>query len=120
MTARGSERVHVLCNRGTHMKIRLLAAALVLLTLTGCGELSRILCSHCRSDEHTSSSLVEFLYPDGRTPPREDALPELRLPLRVGLAFLPTRQGASNSGLDAARKEELLARIRHRFADRSF
>jgi rhombotail lipoprotein len=66
---------------------------------------------------HNSSSLVEFLYPGGRTPPRENQIPELRVPLRVGLAFLPTRSGA---GPTAVQRDELLERIRQRFADRKF
>jgi rhombotail lipoprotein len=108
-------------NREPTVKIRLLAVAITLLTLTGCTGLNRLICGDkCRSDQQSSSSLVEFLYPDGSTPPREDAMPELRLPLRVGLAFLPTQQSADNSGLDAARKEQLLEQIRSRFADRSF
>jgi len=39
----------------------------------------------------TSSSLVDFLYPAGETPPPlTDAVPRLNLPLRVGLAFVPS------------------------------
>jgi rhombotail lipoprotein len=66
-----------------------------------------------------SSSLVSFLYPRGEQPPRQDSIPELRLPLRVGLAFLPSESGTA-VGLEAARREELLERIRARFADRKF
>lgn len=103
------------------MKIRLLVMLIAVLPLSGCSALSRMLCTpSCQSNEHTSSSLVEFLYPNGATPPREDAMPELHVPLRVGLAFLPMQNGAENSGLDAARREELLDRIRRRFSDRSF
>lgn len=72
-----------------------------------------------RAENRASSSLVEFLYPSGRTPPREDSIPELRLPLRVGLAFLPSKNG-STEGLEAARREALLERIRARFVDRKF
>ena len=39
------------------------------------------------------------------------------MPLRVGLAFLPTQNGA---GPTAAQRDELLERIRQRFADRKF
>jgi len=36
----------------------------------------------------TSSSLVDYLYPDGAIPPDvQDSIPYLKLPLRVGLAF---------------------------------
>jgi hypothetical protein len=62
---------------------------------------------------------VGFLYPNGNEWPQRDTIPELRLPLRVGLAFLPS-QGAPVEGLEAARREELLERIRAHFADRRF
>lgn len=65
----------------------------------------------------SSSSLVAFLYPHGE-PPRSDSIPELHVPLRVGLAFLPTR--GSPSTLDEAHKEQLLEQIRARFASRKF
>lgn len=71
----------------------------------------------CGVSRHNSSSLVEFLYPRGETPPPQNSVPELHVPLRVGLAFLPA-QGAA--GPDAALQEELLERIRQRFKDRKF
>jgi len=71
------------------------------------------------AENRASSSLVGFLYPDGRAPPRQDSIPELRLPLRVGLAFLPSESGEVE-GLEAAHRDELLERIRKRFADRKF
>ncbi len=42
-----------------------------------------------------SSSLVEYLYPSGEEPPPfDDSVPQLNIPLRVGLAFVPsTDQG---------------------------
>jgi rhombotail lipoprotein len=68
---------------------------------------------------HNSSSLVEFLYPGGRTPPHDNSVPELHLPLRVGLAFLPPYDGSS-VGPDAALRQELLERVRQHFKDRKF
>jgi rhombotail lipoprotein len=65
-----------------------------------------------------SSSVVDFLYPNGKTPPPEDTVPELHIPLRVGLAFRPTWFNAA--GLDTAHREELLERIRSHFSDRKF
>jgi rhombotail lipoprotein len=61
---------------------------------------------------------VEFLYPNSSAPPARDTVPELHLPLRVGLAFLPGRGGQTT--LDAAHEEQLLERIRRRFSDRHF
>ena len=66
-----------------------------------------------------SSSLVSFLYPDGHLPPATGAVPELHLPLRVGLAFLPSAQSEA-AGLDEAHKAQLLERIRQRFVGRPF
>src|SRR6185312_2421143 len=84
--------------------------------LSGCS----VLCwSDCARQSHvaSSSSLVAFLYPHG-APPAGDAIPELHVPLRVGLAFLPTR-GEVNT-LDAAHQEQLLEQVRARFAGRKF
>jgi rhombotail lipoprotein len=87
--------------------------------LSGCTALGALLGAADRParQSQNSSSLVEFLYPDGRMPPAENQLPELRVPLRVGLAFLPTQSGA---GPTAVQRDELLERIRQRFADRKF
>lgn len=88
------------------------------LMLTGCTALDALLGTPDRPRQtHNSSSLVEFLYPNGRIPPAQDQIPELRVPLRVGLAFLPTQNGA---GPTAAQRDELLEQIRRRFADRKF
>jgi rhombotail lipoprotein len=83
--------------------------------LCGCAFFNRGL----DTDVKASSSLVDFLYPNQEAPPREDSIPELRLPLRVGLAFLPSKSG-NVQGLEAARQDELLERIRKHFADRKF
>jgi len=88
------------------------------LMLSGCAALNAMMFGQTTPRQsHNSSSLVEFLYPHGRVPPAENRIPELRVPLRVGLAFLPTQDGA---GPTAAQREELLERIRQRFADRKF
>jgi rhombotail lipoprotein len=88
--------------------------------LAGCTSFDQLLCSpHCRSETRNSSSLVSFLYPDGEMPPPQDAMPELHLPLRIGLAFLPS-QYPGDAGLDDPHKEQILERIRARFADRKF
>jgi len=94
----------------------LLMAAL----LPGCELLGVPACTpYCGASQRSSSSLVEFLYPNGQLPPRDDSVPELHLPLRVGLAFLPGR-GAAAAAPDAAQREALLERIRAHFSDRKF
>ena len=86
--------------------------------LSGCAALSCF--GSCGSHTHNSSSLVDFLYPDGQAPPQRDAVPQLRIPLRVGLAFLPSSESDASGGLDAAHQEQLLERIRQRFSSRKF
>lgn len=51
--------------------------------------------------------------------PQHSRIPQLRTPLRVGLAFLPEGKGQKGA-LPAAQKEELLEQIRNRFRDRKF
>lgn len=97
------------------MKIRTVALLLILAaTLSGC-QMWR-----SASEQRASSSLVSYLYPSGEEPPSANTVPELKLPVRVGLAFLPSSPGASAAGLEASRREEFLERIRQRFADRKF
>ena len=104
------------------MDKRLLAAALALSALlAGCVPFEHGFCApFCTAHVHNSSSLVGFLYPDGSAPPRDDSIPQLPVPLRVGLAFLPPQPGAGLGTPNAARREELLERIRQRFASRKF
>jgi rhombotail lipoprotein len=89
--------------------------ALLSASLSGCAALGPGCAPWCNTSHHSSSSLVAFLYPNGKTPPQENAVPELHVPLRVGLAFLPTRGAAAP---DAALREQLLERVRRHFSDR--
>jgi rhombotail lipoprotein len=93
-------------------------ALIVILGLSGCADLA-CLSMRCQRHAHNSTSLVEFLYPNGSPPPAENSQPQLHLPLRVGLAFLPSNSGAENA-LDAAHKDELMQEIRKRFISRKF
>ncbi|MCW9058876.1 MAG: rhombotarget lipoprotein [Gammaproteobacteria bacterium] len=62
-----------------------------------------------------SSSLVDYLYPDGQVPPKhEETTPHLRLPLTVGLAFVPSHKGTSFS-LAEAKKAQLLEEVKQKF-----
>jgi rhombotail lipoprotein len=104
------------------MKFRTIAFVLAISgAQSGCAVLDHAWCvPQCQLQTHSSSSLVNFLYPNGKTPPQENSVPELHVPLRVGLAFLPSRSSNGSAQLDAAHKEELLNRIRAGFADRKF
>jgi rhombotail lipoprotein len=101
------------------MKLKaLLFAALPSLMLGGCMQFGCF--SGCSTHTQNSSSLVEFLYPQGSAPPEHNAIPQLRIPLKVGLAFLPAHQPGGTGALDAAHQQELLERIRQRFLSRQF
>ena len=98
-------------------KAFLVGLAASTLAVAGCADLT---CApNCATRSHHSSSLVEFLYPDGRLPAPPTARPQLAIPLRVGLAFLPSAN-PQDAGLDEVHKEELLERIKQHFADRKF
>ena len=91
---------------------------MVAVLLSGCANLG---CwPDCGAHTRNSSSLVEFLYPHGAAPPLQDSIPQLRIPLRVGLAFLPSSELSATGGLDAAHQQALLERIRQRFSSRPF
>jgi len=65
-----------------------------------------------------SSSLVDFLYPDGTVPPRSDGrMPHLELPLRVGIAFVPSDSYRDISETD---KQALLDKVASEFRDRPY
>ena len=104
------------------MKLRnLLLCLTVTAALSGCEVFDSLLCHpRCQSAARSSSSLVSFLYPKGAEPPRENSIPQLNLPVRVGVAFIPETLSNGTPGLEAARREEILERIRKRFADRKF
>jgi rhombotail lipoprotein len=88
------------------------AAALAMFMLAGCASLGY----GWQRNERTTS-LVDFLYPRGE-PPAQPSMPTLRLPLTVGVAFLPTRTGRDL--LDGPRREAILQDIRGRFEKRAF
>jgi len=65
-----------------------------------------------------SSSLVDYLYPGGEIPPEvPDSLPYLELPVRVGIAFVPSN---SQSTLSGAEQALLLDQVAAAFRDRRY
>lgn len=104
------------------MKFRNVLLGLTLtLVLTGCAVFdSMFRRSPCQSSARSSTSLVSFLFPKGAEPPAENSIPQLTLPVRVGIAFIPETSSGGAVGLEAARRDEILERIRKRFADRKF
>lgn len=93
---------------------RLFLLALVLLT-TACAGLfggSR--------REGVSSSLVDYLYPaDEKPPPQSGQIPNLQLPLKIGLAFVPAGYGNSE-GLSEAERMQMLENVKTAFSGRDF
>ena len=68
-----------------------------------------------------SSSLVEYLNPEGgEPPPITDTVPRLELPLRVGLAFVPGTAQTEMNFLSEATKSSLLDGVRQQFLDREY
>jgi len=90
----------------------------MLLFVTGCTALWMTAGSGPR--QGVSGSLIDFIYPDGEQPPVFDGIvPTLKIPLRVGLAFVPS-QSAMNGGLAVATKTRLLEKVRVRFSEQDY
>jgi rhombotail lipoprotein len=99
--------------------VRIILGLLLSGALPGCGVFEEVLFPPgAKTEIRNSSSLVSFLYPEGVEFPTANSIPQLRIPLRVGLAFLPTQ--SSGTALGEAQKQELLERIRQRFLSRQF
>lgn len=66
----------------------------------------------------SSSSLVDYLYPNGEVPPDlDERIPVINIPARVGIAFVPSHGWGE---LGEADKTELLGIVRDQFKDREF
>lgn len=89
------------------------ATVLAALLVSGCVGMF----GHGTQRHHRSSSLVQFLYPGG-APPAQTAPPVMKLPLTVGVAFLPPVGGTG--ALDDAEKNRVLEQVRARFKSRAF
>ena len=89
----------------------------LIVTLTGCTSLWQG-SGMSGSRQGVSSSLVDYLYPKGEQPPAQDqTLPHLKLPLNVGLAFVPS---SDSRGLSAESKNRLLNEVKQAFTEREF
>lgn len=74
---------------------------------------------------HRSSSIVAYLYPGQNDPLPPTTIPVLRLPLRVGIAFVPSGDGATGmytygSGLSEMQKRALMQRVADQFKGRDY
>lgn len=95
--------------RRLRLRLRLACALLISLSLTGCVGWDWV-----ARDTHASTPLVKFLYGDDAVPP-QDASVQLRLPIRVGLSFLPSENRTSGAMPTAAQRAEVLQAIREKF-----
>lgn len=67
-----------------------------------------------------SSSLVDYLYPKGEEPPSQTMdIPQLNVPLRVGIAFVPPQYN-SGTAITETTKLALLNKVKAAFVDREF
>jgi rhombotail lipoprotein len=81
-------------------------------------------CSHAQRTQR-SGNLMDYLYPDGRPAEPSAQVPHLRLPLSVGIAFVPARHtrgrgGGMEGGLTEADRARLLERVAAQFRGRPF
>jgi rhombotail lipoprotein len=98
---------------GTRLSIAIISVAL---SLAGCSSLWNWV-GDTRSG--SSSSLVDYLYPEGQVPPDvQDTIPYLELPLRVGIAFVPGQAGQGT--ISEATKMQLLENVKANFVDREY
>jgi rhombotail lipoprotein len=82
-----------------------------LLALGGCASMFG---SH--NGTRQAGSIVDYLYPDAKEPPKmEPTVTRLRLPVRVGIAFVPG-SGYGGGGLQEAAKTQLLERVKASFS----
>ncbi len=96
--------------------VKLIATILVMLLIAGCSSLWNF-GGETRSG--VSSSLVDYLYPAGEVPPdTQDTIPYLKLPLRVGIAFVPGQSG--RGAISEATKMQLLETVKANFTDRDY
>ncbi len=90
---------------------RLAAALLAGLLSTGCATWFD------RGNVAQRATVVEYLYPKGEQPALTPTVPELRLPLRVGIAFVP---GERFADLSEPERDRLLDRVKTAFANRPY
>jgi len=97
-------------NRKSRSRWRLGIMVLVTFACTGCG----LLYYDYDSNSHATTPLVNFLYGKDPVPPT-DASVELKLPIRVGLSFLPSQDTSSAAIPTAAQRSEILQAVREKF-----
>jgi rhombotail lipoprotein len=103
-------------------KVRIPAVRVVqLLLVTAISSLLVGCISFDGKKHHRKTSTAQFLYPTEEGRVVQAGIPRLSLPLRVGIAFVPSAKGYSRSALlGEARKSEMMEAVAERFRDRPF
>ncbi len=102
-------------------KPRSLFILLLLLSLVGCAS----------QQTHTKSSVMEYLYPKSNNTYETPSIPHLKLPLRVGVAFVPAAHGNGSvnnfwtgrsyqGSMPEAKKNEILEEVSEHFRGLDF
>ncbi len=95
---------------------KIILSALLVFSLSGCSQLV----SSKTGERGISSSLVDFLYPNKKTRvTHKEEIPVLKLPVRVGIAFLPSQNWRGN-GVDESNKIRLLNKVKASFGKHRF
>ena len=71
-----------------------------------------------RKSHVLSTSLVQFLYPDGKLPLQDKSNPVLNLPLHVGLAFIPDQM--HSTVISPVTKNQLLENVKTAFESKEY
>src|SRR5437764_11075459 len=88
--------------------VRTLFCAIALLALGGCASM------FAPRSVHQAGSVVDYLYPDAREAPAlQPGVTRLRLPVRVGIAFVP---GGAAGGPPHLARMQLLERVKAAFS----
>lgn len=97
-------------------KIGLAALLAALPAVSGC---TALFTPGMETRHGASSSLVDYLYPEGEVPPEYDAsVPYLSLPLRVGIAFVPSQK--SFHDVSEPTKFRLLEKVKAAFIEHEY
>ncbi len=89
------------------MRLPRLATLLFALALSGCAAFY--------AERHHSTSLMAYLYPESQPQVVKEETPLLTLPLRIGLAFVPSSRESRGSPLTPSLEQALLERVRDEF-----
>jgi len=90
-----------------------ISVVLMVLLLSSCSAFM----NESGKDENVSSSLVDFLYPDSdQVKAHKSEVPLLKLPVNIGIAFVPSNESSNSSlSLTAKKKHELLGNVKNEF-----